>query len=78
MIAGARFTISIHMADAFPEPEAPAVRVWTCTVWCHGCPSSVTPISAVVMVGARFGEGNLASTTAASGSANRNRRLQPV
>ena len=58
LMAGARFTSSIHMADAFPDPDAPAVRVWTWTGWCHGCPSSVTPISAVVIVGARFGEGN--------------------
>ena len=66
------------MAEALPEPEEPAVRVWTWIGSSHRSPFSVTPISAVVMFEARFGEGNLASMIGASGSANRNRRVQPV
>ena len=77
-MAGARFSSSIHIADALPDPVHPRSTSRRGSGCRQGCPSSVTPISAVLMVGARFGEGNLASTTAASGSANRNRTVQPV
>lgn len=77
-MAGARLSIKVHIADAFPDPGEPATNVDTRSGIRHTAPSSVRPITADSSSTGVCSAGSVASNGAASGSLQEKRTWQPV